>query len=270
MKKAIVVLILVSLACFIVGLYIYGIIVDGANPKDKLLSTVGVVCTCIAGIIRTIGVSHQRTLKFYEEQYKEVIKDAFINQPKVRKRLLNILREFNEQKYERCIKRLNYLKNDCEKTQDFYVVNLFIGLSYTRIKQLDKAEEHYLYMINRGLGDSRVFSNLGNLQVDIGKFDEGIQNLNFALDRDRKNAYAYNNIAQAYFQMYEFDRAIEYAKIAIDIDPKLDAASSLLAIIYGLTDDKVNYEKYYHIAISSGATPSEIQRTIAYYRASMD
>lgn len=269
MKKHIVVILLSLLACFIIGLYLYGIFVDGANPKDKLLSTIGVVCTCIAGIIRATGVSHQRSLKYYEHQYQDVVKDAFQSQPKVRKNLMRTLRLFNERKYESCIRKLNLLLGKCKKTQDYYVVNLFVGLSYTRLKQYNKAEEQYLYMVNRGLADSRVFSNLGNLQIEIGKYDDGIQNLNFALDRDRENAYAYNNLAQAYFQMYDFDQAIHYAKLATDINPKMDAAASLLAIIYGLQNDKENYAKHYHLAIAAGATSLEIQRTIAYYQSIM-
>lgn len=268
MKKYTVITILILLACIVIGLYIYGIVVDGADPMDRLLATVGVVCTCAAGCIRAVGVSHNHTLKFYEEQYQDVVRDAFVNDAKNRKTLLKILRDFNDRKYEKCIRKLNVLKKNCERTPEHYVVNLFIALSYTRLKQLNKAEEQYLYMINRGLGDSRVFSNVGNLQIDMGKYESAIQNFNFAIDRDSKNPYAYNNLAQAHFEMYELDKAIEYATIATQIDPKLEAAASLLAIIYGLKNDQENYDKYYHFAIAAGSSPAKILQTIAYYRSS--
>lgn len=270
MKKYTVIILLSLLACIVVGLYVYGIIVQGADPMDKLFSTVGVVCTCLAGCIRAAGVSHNRTLKFYEDQYKDVVKESFSNQPKMRKKLLNVLRDFNEKKYEKCIKNLNVLKRSCENTPDYYAVNLFIGLSYTRMKQYLLAEEQYFSMINRGLADNRVFSNLGNLQINLGKFDDAIQNFNYALDRNRKDPYAYNNLAHAYFEMYELDTAVEYAKKATEIDPKMDAPLSLLAIIYGLKNDKENYNRYYHLAISAGAKPVEIYRPLAYYRSTME
>ena len=130
----------------------------------------------------------------------------------------------------------------------------------------DLAESAYNSLICSDMADSSIFSNLGHVQVEVGKFDKALQNYNHALEYDRKNDKAYNNIAQAYFKKYEFDKAIPYAQKALEINPSLHNASSLLAIIYALQEDKANAEKYFHMAISSGRDPKELKDSIEYYR----
>ena len=130
----------------------------------------------------------------------------------------------------------------------------------------DLAESAYQALINSSIADSRIFSNLGHVQMRNGEYTKALQSYNHALEYDKNNEYAYNNIAQAHFQMHEFEKAIPYALKALEINPKMDKASTLLAITYTLLGDRENSEKYFHIAISSGRNPQEIKEAIEYYR----
>lgn len=73
-------------------------------------------------------------------------------------------------------------------------------------------------------------------------------------------------MAQEYFALHEFEKAISYANQSLEINPKFHNASTLLAVIYSLTGDKENAEKYSHIAITSGRDPESLKQTIAYYK----
>ena len=42
-------------------------------------------------------------------------------------------------------------------------------------------------------------------------------------------------------------------------------AASLLTVIYALTNDDENKKKYYHIAITSGRHPEELNEAIQFY-----
>ena len=158
------------------------------------------------------------------------------------------------------------LREKCRHKEDFYAVYLFAALSFTDMRLLDHAENAYNTLIHNDIADSRIFSNLGHVQLEAGKYDRALINFNHALDYDRKNDKAYNNIAQTYFKMHQFEEAIPYALKALEINPSLHNASSLLAIIYALQEDKTNAEKYFHMAISSGRDPKELKDSIEYYR----
>ena len=90
------------------------------------------------------------------------------------------------------------------------------------------------------------------------------------MDCNRNNATAYNNIATAYFRLHQLQDAILNAKKFLEINPKMYQASTLLAIIYALLNDGEQSKKYFHISVSNGRDPTELQRTISYYKTDAD
>lgn len=225
-----------------------------------------VVCICIAGLIRSFGPRNRHTLAFYESQYPDVLRDAFAEQPFWRKKLLCAVRLYNEEHYGKSVKYLAALRDKCKYRQDYYAVFLFAGLCFTEMGMYDHAQSAYQSLIRADIANSRIFSNLGHVQMEAGEFQKALQNYRNALDFDRDNAFAYNNIAQAHFKMHEFEEAIPFALKALEIKPQMHQASSLLAMIYALVGDKANSEKYFHIAISSGRDPKKLKDAIEYYR----
>ncbi len=95
MKKKIVVCVLILLAVAVIAFYVYDIVANDADPTENLLEILGMILTVLAAII---GIFYKKggrkTLRFYELQYKENIKDAFKNAPSYRKKLLSAIRYF--------------------------------------------------------------------------------------------------------------------------------------------------------------------------------
>ena len=269
MKRTIVRIVFILLIVAIVGLYFYDLHINNTDPSENLFRTLSIVFLCLAGLARTSSKG-RRTLKFYEAQYEEIIKYAFLDQPLWRNKLLCAIRLYSENNLDKSMKYLIDLRERCHSKEDQYAVCLFAALCYTQDKQYDQAEHIYQQMVNAQIADSRIFSNLGNAQNKQGKHEKALRNYQYALNYDRNNDYAYNNIAQAYFQMHQFEEAIPYAKKALEINPKMRQASSLLAVIYALLNDSENKEKYFHMAIASGDNANDLKKVIEYYRIAQD
>ena len=265
MKKWLLRGILILIILSILGLYIFELVVNKTEPTKYLFRALSVVCICCAGLIRSFNGEARRSLNFYDAQYREILQNAFVQQPFWRKKLLCAIRLYNEQRYDKALKYLWDLKERSQTAEDHYAVNLFAALCFTDMKIYPQAENIYQQLIFNELADSRIFSNLGHVQMQMGAEDKALINYEHALEYDRDNAYAYNNIAQAHFRMHDLEKAIPYALQALKLNPKLHPASSLLAIIYALLEDKENKEKYFHIAISNGKNPQELKQAIAYY-----
>ena len=265
MKLIIIRIILILLILSVIGLFAYAYLSNQVPSTSNLVRGGLIISLCIIGLLRTI-TRRRKSLTFYEQQYSDILHRAFEDQPYLRKKLLCAVRLYNEDKFDKALKYLTDLRKYANTKYDTYCVDLFAALCFTDFGIYDQAIRIYKNIICKDNADSRIFSNLGHVQMKIGEYDNALQNYQRALDYDRNNPYAYNNIAQAYFQMYEFANAIEYAKMSLSINSKFRQASTLLAVIYALSDDKDNAEKYFHIAISSGMNPKELKDTIDYYR----
>ena len=265
MKKTILRIIFILLIIAIVSFYIYDLAVNHTEPTKHLFRTISIVCICCAGLLRTRGQG-RKSLSFYDRKYDEILRNAFVAQPFWRKKLLCAVRLYDENKLTKSVKYLTELKPLCQTGEDHYAVNLFTALNFTDMQLYEHAERVYRQLINMNLENSRIYSNMGHVQMQSGDFNKALRSYERALEYDAGNAFAYNNIAQAHFQMHEFAEAIPFAMKALELNPKMHQASALLSIVYTLEGDQENSEKYFHIAICSGRDPKELQEAIDFYR----
>lgn len=266
MKKIILRILLICIILAVVALYVYDLTVNNVPPTKNLVRMCCIILLSVVAFIRTFQSHRRRGLEFYELQYSEILDKVFLTQPLWKKKLLCAIRLYNENNFEKALDYLMDLKKRAETSEDHYAINLFVGLCFTDMGLFEHAGKVYQQLIDMGAADSRIFSNLGHVQMKSGEYKKALRNYEIALEYDRKNEYAINNIAQAHFQMHEFDEAIEFALKALEVNPKMGQASSLLAITYTLLGDKENSEKYFHIAINSGRDPKELKEAIEYFR----
>lgn len=266
MGRIIIRLIFVLLMIAIIALYVVDIVYNQVSPTKNLFRTISIFCICIVGLLKTRG-SGRRSLDFYDTQYSEILKDAFVTQPFYRRKLLCAVRLYNENNIRKAIKYITDLKPLCQTGADHYAVNLFTALCFTDVGQYEPAERVYQQLINMSLQDSRIYSNMGQVQMKAGHAQKALQSYEHALEYDRNNAFAYNNIAQAHFQLYEFDKAIPFAEKALEINPKMHQAAALLAVIYSLENNQAKADKYFHIYVCAGKNPEKLRDTIKFYKA---
>lgn len=265
MKKIILLILVIMVLCADVGMYLYEVLINHHSPSENLLRTIAIFCAGLSTIFKLYKPKTRKSLKFYELQYTDILEKAFVNHKKQYKELLSAIRLYNENKTTKALKHFGRLHRKCERPRDFYTVLLFTALCYTDLGLYDRAEAIYQQMKYKNIADSQVYSNLGNVQMNCGKMEEAIRSFEYALSIDRTNAYAYNNLAQAHFNNYDLDSAIAYAEKALQTNGKMYQAATLLTIIYAIRDDRENYDKYFHIAVSAGRKPDELLEIVDYY-----
>jgi len=259
--------IILIIAC--IGLYIFEVVVNKAEPTANLSRFVIIVICCIIGLLRSGNpqkVSIRKKLSIYEESFAKEIGNAFSHEEKNRKKLLRAIRYYDEDKLKQAANLLIDLKKDCRSSDDYYAVELFLALTFTEMQYYEEAIYEYQQIIERRLETGTVYNNLGHVYARIGKAKDAMFCYEKALVLNPNSEYAHINVANAYFYEKDFDTAISYAQKALDINSKLRQASSLLAIIYALQEDKENADKYFHLAISNGQNPKDLKDAIAYYK----
>lgn len=265
MKKNILKVIFLLLFVAIIGFYVFDIVVNHTPFTKNLFRAISTGIICLLGYGRLNYSVGRRSLEFYESQYADLLKNAFSQEFMNRKKLLCAARLFDEHNYRKALKYLGQLRDQCKTADDYYAVWHLVALCFTRSGMYPEAIRMYRQMIENDLGDSRVHSNMGYNYSELGELDKAMSCYNEALYLDAKNANTHVNIANIHFEQHNLDEATEWAEKAYALDSKLAAASSLLAIIYAITDRKDLAEKYRHIAIANGEDPEDLKNAIQRY-----
>ena len=264
------IIITVLIIAVIIGLiayYLYDVIYNKTPYDDNLFRMLAVICMLIATVIRLhkAGSGRRNGLDVYEKAYANELGYAFMNKPFQRKKLLCACRLYDESNYRKSLKYLFQLLQEVEFERDSVPVLLFIALCYTDAGVTDEAIKVYYDLLKIDPNNPQVHSNLGGLFIDEGDFESALKHYNKSIEIKPDNYFAYINRANYYFRINEYNNAVDDAKIALEIKNNGVEAASLLAIIYALTNDDENKKKYYHIAITSGKHPEELNEAIQFY-----
>ncbi len=258
---AIVILLIVG----VIGFYVYDVIWVKTPYTHNLFRALAVVLVLLGTLIKLINGSARNGLDFYEKSYKDELGYAFKNKPFQRKKLLCACRLYNESNYRKALKYLFQLSKKAEHERDIVPVLLFIALCYTDAGIPEEAIRVYYDLLKFNQSNAQVHSNLGMLLVGEGDFDLALQHYNKAIEIKPKNYSAYTNRANLYFQKGNYDNAVSDAIQALEHKNNGVEAATLLAIIYALQGDEENKKKYYHLSITAGRSPQELNQVIAYY-----
>ena len=263
------IIITVLIIAVIIGLiayYLFDVIYNKTPYDDNLFRMLAVICMLIATVIRLHKAgSGRKSLEVYEKAYANELGYAFKNKPFQRKKLLCACRLYDESNYRKSLKYLFQLLREVEFERDSIPVLLFIALCYTDAGVTDEAIKVYYDLLKIDPNNPQVHSNLGGLFINEGDFESALKHYNKSIEIKPDNYFAYINRANYYFRINEYNNAVDDAKIALEIKNNGVEAASLLAIIYALTNDDENKKKYYHIAITSGKHPEELNEAIQFY-----
>ena len=249
----------------IILFYVYDITFLNSAITDNLFRTISIVIILIVVLIRLCLSSSRKSLDIYERAYNSELGSAFNDKPFSRKKLLCASRLYDEKNYNKALKYLFQLLKESKSERDIIPVLLFIALCYTDAGVTDDAIRVYYDLLRYDPRNPQVHSNLGALYIKTGDFDLALQHYNKSIECNPYNYFAYVNRANYYFRVREYDSAIFDAKKALELNNNGHEAASLLAIIYAMRKNKEMKEKYYHIAITAGRNPYDLNEAIKYY-----
>ena len=258
---AVVILLIVGIIAF----YLYDVIWVKTTYTKNLFRTIAIISLLLGTLLKLVNGSGRKSLEVYEKAYVNELGYAFKNKPFQRKKLLCACRLYDESNYRKSLKYLFQLLREVEFERDSIPVLLFIALCYTDAGVTDEAINVYYDLLKIDPNNPQVHSNLGGLFINEGDFESALHHYNKSIELKPDNYYAYINRANYYFRQNEYDNAIIDAKQALEFKNNGVEAAGLLTIIYALQGDEKNKKKYYHIAITSGKNPLDLNEAIQYY-----
>jgi len=258
---AVVILLIVGIIAF----YLYDVIWVKTTYTKNLFRTIAIISLLLGTLLKLVNGSGRKSLEVYEKAYANELGYAFKNKPFQRKKLLCACRLYDESNYRKSLKYLFQLLREVEFERDSIPVLLFIALCYTDAGVTDEAINVYYDLLKIDPNNPQVHSNLGGLFINEGDFESALHHYNKSIELKPDNYFAYINRANYYFRQNEYDNAIIDAKQALEFKNNGVEAAGLLTIIYALQGDEKNKKKYYHIAITSGKNPLDLNEAIQYY-----
>lgn len=246
------------------GFYVYDLLVLHSDAVKNPFRPIAIICLLVGALLKLSG-SGRKSLSIYEKAYEKELKGAFADRPLLRKKLLCACRLYNEAHYAKALKYLAQLHKEARNDCDLKAILLFAALCYTDAKVPGEAIKVYAELLKYAPANAQAHSNLGLLYMKEGDFETARYHYDQAIRFDSDNYYAYVNRANYFFRTEEYDLAVEDAKKALNIKNNGAEAASLLTIIYAMKKDEEKKKKYFHIAITSGKKPEDLNDAIRYY-----
>lgn len=248
-----------------VGLYVYGVVVNGDQPTDNLLRSAVIALSGVSGLMKL--TPKRRPLNDYAQIYARDIGSAFSSDPKQRERLLDAIRVFDEEKYADALKALQPLTEAAVTRDDIHATALFTALCQTRLGLDDAAIATYEAAIARGAGSCRLYTNLGARYAAIDETNKAMDAYEEACALDHHDPLPWNNMANLLFTVEEYEEAERAAVIALELNPKQYQSASVMAMICAVQGRVEEQEKYFQMAVQAGQDANALRKAVQLHAA---
>lgn len=142
---------------------------------------------------------------------------------------------YNEKKFQEIILLTeNLLK---EHNDNLNLLNA-MALGYKGLGKSEKSKEIYKKILQLELNPNfpYVYSNAGNLFLDLGEIDKAVECHKITLRFDKNNLNSINGMGLAYVNSGKDEEAIKCFKQALSIDPKHDYSNFNLGNVYRIKE----------------------------------
>lgn len=199
----------------------------------------------------------------FEHAYKDILGDAFIEQPKKRRQLLLATALINKEHMERAIMSLNALYKEATTLDEKAAINFFIGFAYDEAYMLEEAASYYKKVIALKPQMVEPLGNMARIHYEFGEYDKALDCYHKALDIQPNNSVLLNAIAHVYIEKLDVDQAITYAERAIEYDQSNTAAMEAMTIacaVKGQIEEARRWKKQY--ILNGGDDLERLEETI--------
>lgn len=211
---------------------------------------------------RRTNRTYKKMLKFYKEEYKDTIGDAFNKNRRSYNKLFDAIYFCNIGNGKKAHKILNRLVKKCKSKKDYFAVYLFQALCYEADGSLEEAIVFYEKSLQYDVGNSTVWSMLGVCYMEYNRMADAKVAYGNALMYNPDNGCAYCNLGDYYLRVGEPQKALDNALKALRIKPSLYQAMSLVAIAYKMLGDEENAEKYCKMYGANGGSAWKLREEL--------
>lgn len=263
MKLTIIRVIAVLLIAAAIGLYAYGVLVNGEKPTDNLLRTVVIGLSGVSALMKTF--LKRRPLSQYASGFAKELGNAFADDTRKREKLLEAVRLFDEDKNRAALKALEELKLEVRTKDEIYAVGIFTALCQEGLGLKEAAIATYEDIAAKGAARSQLYSNLGILYGEVDPDKAFAASMN-AIKLDPENPLPHSNVANLMLRLGEYDGAAQAAAEAVKLNPSQYQAWTVLAIVAAIQGDEDRREKCVSKAVACGQNEAAMRGAIAHYK----
>lgn len=127
-----------------------------------------------------------------------------------------------------------------------------LGNEYLRLGKYEEAIAISKKALEINLKDYKIYNNLATAYIYAGDYNQAIAIYKKAIEINRNNYLAYNNLAIAYCNLDNKHEAIEMLKKSLEIKPRFGIAHFYIAQLYLETKQYESAVKHYNKAVESG------------------
>lgn len=248
----------------VIGLVVYDYWPDKQLDRDTLIRAGVLLLGFVAGMAKLNRPRRKKTANkkaLYSNAYAKYINNVFPDDKKSEKLFFSAVEDYNLDRPDQAVEKLNRLHGECRNSSDRYAVTVFLALCLDELHLYDKAAEQYRAALNIK-PESTLWSNLGLALDRMGKQEEAENAYRNAIRMDPGNANPVNNLAQRYVRLGDYEKGREYALQAIAINPNMHQALSAMAICSHMLGDREGFTEYFRRAVSNGSNGDKIKAFI--------
>ena len=197
--------------------------------------------------------------KSIESAYAPYMKDAFIQNPKNRKALVQAVELYHHEKYKKALVEMTSLLSRCESHKDKTSVLFFIALSRSRLGNRQGAIEAYGELVRLEPRNSTAWSNMGEQHRHLGRLEDALRCYREAVRWDGGNAHAHSNLAVVLVALRQYEEAVPYGRRALELNPKLYYCATAMAMAGEALGDASMREHYSRMALEQGENREKLE-----------
>lgn len=240
-----------------IALIIYNLCFS-ATPNYKHVATIaGTLAVYLIAILQTSHKQKKATARANVNNFPEIIRDAFSDDPKHYKQLMTAVDYFNKDKLERAKKILNNLIPQCSTNNEYVAVMSMIGLCWRDDGVYWETKKAFEEVLKRDATNSIAWSNIALAYLEMEQYQKTIDACKQAIRFNAKDAIAYSNMAQAYMRLGQAEQAVENALKSIELDSAQVEAMGCASLAYKMLNDTQKSEQYYQMYVLNGGEDVE-------------
>lgn len=261
--------ILIRIAFIFILVYLgYSLFIEEEKEGHRIVKLAGLVVTYVVYMARDKKqkTAYKKVVKGYEEQYRDIIGEAFPKDKRSYEKLLQAIVYFNTDDFQKAHKILDKLLLKCKSNKDYSAVYMFHALSFGCESKMDDGIAAYEKLLQYDATNSTAWSNLGLGYMKKGRMEEARNAYRNALMYDPDNAYAYTNLCSCCLQLGDPQQAVDYALRALALDGTIRPAMSWAAMAYQMLGDEENAEKYCRMYGANGGDEQTMRKVLNKYK----
>ena len=115
-------------AAAVLGLLYYQGFVTHTLTSGNLMRAILILAGLLLALLRPRRKYLSALKPLYQKNYGEFIQGAFSDEPKLENKLMEAIRDYNDNKPAKGVEKLLKLRKECTRSADIYAVTVFLAL----------------------------------------------------------------------------------------------------------------------------------------------